>query len=116
MMTLDQLRTGAEQPSILALGAEPARALFKRDLGRGAQFQRARRELTTASERQRFDLAMRAKAKQLGPMGLRLPKRKREQRFKPSDPTGYMLDAIGRDNALAQYDREVPMLRTLNGL
>jgi len=108
MMGFQRVTDLALQPSALDLDPEFGRALFLRDIDRTHQGYRTRQ----ADERAAFDKDLagrelaRAKDRSAQPLTFE------EKRFRPAgNPNQYMIDALLRENAIAQYDRDAPRLR-----
>lgn len=101
----------ALQPSILGLDPSFARGLLVRDLNREAQVGTSRR----ADQRRGFNTAVQLaeKTRKSGQQGYGfLQPKARTPRYQPvGHQSQYMLDAILRDTALAEYDRRAPLLR-----
>ena len=100
----------ALQPSVLDLDPEFGRALFLRDIARTHQGGTAREQQRLTAERAAFDEDRRHRETEAQRTFRTLPEK--EKQYHPSgNPNQYMIDAILRDNAIAQYDRDAPRLR-----
>lgn len=98
----------ALQPSALELDPAFARGMFLRDLNRTHQQGRGLAAERQQQEQADFDRAL-GERERASPFHQVQP---RDRVFRPSEnPSQYMLDAIMRDNAVAEYDRTAPQLR-----
>lgn len=91
---------GALQPSVR--DQPNARALFLRDVGRIGASASTREAEGEQGRHAAWDRAQVANRQGFGA---------RPQRYKAGHPTDYMLRAILRDNAIAEYDRRVKVAK-----
>lgn len=100
----------ALQPSALTLDPTFSRQLLQRDLDRTQQQGRTQRATTARDDRARFNADLRQRKNDATRHGKTLPAR--ESRYTPpGNPQQSLLDAILKDQALAQYDRDAPLER-----
>ena len=110
MFGFDDVTRLALQPSVLDLDPDFARAMFLRDINRTHQGGAAREQRRLTEERAAFDEDRRQRETAAQRTFRTLPEK--EQKYRPSgNPNQYMIDAILRDNAIAQYDRDAPQRR-----
>ena len=109
----------ALQPSVLALDPGFARAQFLRDLANRQRINQGVSDRAELENRQAYDARIRELHSGKHGYGFLAPgaetDRKWNPRYKPAgNPNQYMIDAILRDNAIAEYDRNAPVLRELD--
>lgn len=98
------------QPSALAGDPDFERAMFLRDITQQQRLGTGMRERARMQDRANFDRDLRARGEEAARTFRNLtPKEKKYH--PPGNPNQYMIDAIMRDNAVAQYDRDAPRLR-----
>lgn len=98
------------QPSALAGDADFERAMFLRDINRQHRLGTGLRAQALARDRARFDADLRERGA-AAQRTFRTLTPKEKKYHPPGNPNQYMIDAIMRDNAVAQYDRDAPRLR-----
>lgn len=101
----------ALQPGVVEQDPAFARALVARDLARTQQGRQTQRETATAATQHRFQGDLRARQHEAARGFRRLSDRERRPPSTAGAAQQSLLDGILREQALAQYDREAPLLR-----
>lgn len=110
----------ALQPSVLALDPAFARAQFMRDITNTQRLHQSQGAREDLDARQAYDARIRELHSGQHGFGFLAPGAENDTRWNPrfrapsSNPNQYMIDAILRDNAIAEYDRNAPRLRELD--
>jgi len=98
------------QPSALAGDPDLERAMFLRDIAQEHRLGTGMRERSGIQDRANFHRNLRARSLEAA-RGFRNLTPKEKKYKPPGNPNQYMVDAIMRDNAVAQYERDAPRLR-----